>query len=160
MSRYGDSEQNPTKDCYIVGGNPDMPQYPKDEMIQFQGEVFPWFKARNRPKQVLQPIRTRYLGHVTGYQPIRGQLQYFLIRSVPISFKFKIQMQSDLGLPGCSGERVLPGKSGPDCITPYLGTIMKVYDINNSCWEPIQHPIAGTFLHRGHLIHNLVPCIL
>eukprot|EP00116_Pleurobrachia_bachei_P012201 sb/3472463/ len=28
-----------------------------------------------------QPIRTRYLGHVTGYQPIREQ--YFLIRSVP-----------------------------------------------------------------------------
>eukprot|EP00116_Pleurobrachia_bachei_P012958 sb/3473220/ len=34
---------------------------------------------RNRPKQ--QPIRTRYLGHVTGYQPIRDQ--YFSIRSVP-----------------------------------------------------------------------------
>eukprot|EP00116_Pleurobrachia_bachei_P002225 sb/3462487/ len=28
-----------------------------------------------------QPFRTRYLGHVTGYQPIRDQ--YFLIRSVP-----------------------------------------------------------------------------
>eukprot|EP00116_Pleurobrachia_bachei_P010696 sb/3470958/ len=31
-----------------------------------------------------QPIRTRYLGHVTGYQPISGQ--YFLIRSVLGSF--------------------------------------------------------------------------
>eukprot|EP00116_Pleurobrachia_bachei_P018171 sb/3478433/ len=29
-----------------------------------------------------QPIRTRYLGHVTSYQPIRDQ--YFLIRSVPV----------------------------------------------------------------------------
>eukprot|EP00116_Pleurobrachia_bachei_P016766 sb/3477028/ len=28
-----------------------------------------------------QPITTRYLGHVTGYQPIRGQ--YFLNQSVP-----------------------------------------------------------------------------
>ena len=28
-----------------------------------------------------QPIRTRYLGHMTGYQPIRDQ--YLLIRSVP-----------------------------------------------------------------------------
>ena len=28
-----------------------------------------------------QPIRTRNLGHVTGYQPIRDQ--YFLVRSVP-----------------------------------------------------------------------------
>ena len=28
-----------------------------------------------------QPIRARYLDHVTGYQPIRDQ--YFLIRSVP-----------------------------------------------------------------------------
>eukprot|EP00116_Pleurobrachia_bachei_P017530 sb/3477792/ len=27
-----------------------------------------------------QPIRTRHLGHVTGYQPIRDQ--YFLVRSV------------------------------------------------------------------------------
>ena len=31
-----------------------------------------------------QPIRTRYSGHVTGYQPIRDQ--YFLIRSVPVSW--------------------------------------------------------------------------
>ena len=28
-----------------------------------------------------QPIRTRYLDHVTDYQPIRDQ--YFLVRSVP-----------------------------------------------------------------------------
>ena len=28
-----------------------------------------------------QPIRTRYLGHVTGYQPIKDK--YFLIRTVP-----------------------------------------------------------------------------
>ena len=28
-----------------------------------------------------QPIRTRYLGHVTGYQPI-GE-QYFLVRFIP-----------------------------------------------------------------------------
>eukprot|EP00116_Pleurobrachia_bachei_P012299 sb/3472561/ len=31
-----------------------------------------------------QPIRTRNLGHVTGYHPIRDQ--YFLIRSVPKEF--------------------------------------------------------------------------
>eukprot|EP00116_Pleurobrachia_bachei_P007413 sb/3467675/ len=30
---------------------------------------------------IKQPIRTRYSGHVTGYQPIENQ--YFLIRSVP-----------------------------------------------------------------------------
>eukprot|EP00116_Pleurobrachia_bachei_P004595 sb/3464857/ len=37
---------------------------------------------RNRPTETSkQTIRTRYLGHVTGYQPIRNQ--YFLIRSVP-----------------------------------------------------------------------------
>ena len=34
-----------------------------------------------------QPIRTLYLGHVTGYQPIRDQ--YFLIRSVPVIFSTK-----------------------------------------------------------------------
>eukprot|EP00116_Pleurobrachia_bachei_P003470 sb/3463732/ len=38
--------------------------------------------ARNRPTQVNESIRTRYLGHVTGYQPIRIQYN-FLIRSVP-----------------------------------------------------------------------------
>ena len=31
-----------------------------------------------------QPIRTRYLGHVTSYRPIRDQ--YFLIRSVPVKY--------------------------------------------------------------------------
>eukprot|EP00116_Pleurobrachia_bachei_P018154 sb/3478416/ len=31
-----------------------------------------------------QPNRTRYLGHVTGYQPIRDQ--YFLIWSVPVVY--------------------------------------------------------------------------
>eukprot|EP00116_Pleurobrachia_bachei_P018635 sb/3478897/ len=30
-----------------------------------------------------QPMRTRYLGHVTDYQPIR--VQYFLIRLVPVT---------------------------------------------------------------------------
>eukprot|EP00116_Pleurobrachia_bachei_P018838 sb/3479100/ len=33
---------------------------------------------------IKQPIRTRYLGHVTVYQPIRDQ--YFLIRSVPSNY--------------------------------------------------------------------------
>ena len=37
-----------------------------------------------------QPIRTRYLGHVTGYQPIREQ--YFLIRSVPTWFFSSFQL--------------------------------------------------------------------
>eukprot|EP00116_Pleurobrachia_bachei_P011389 sb/3471651/ len=34
-----------------------------------------------------QPIRTRYLGHMTGYQPMRDQ--YFLIRSIPETSPFK-----------------------------------------------------------------------
>eukprot|EP00116_Pleurobrachia_bachei_P014614 sb/3474876/ len=39
--------------------------------------------AKSSPKVTIskQPIRTPYLGHVTGYQPIRDQ--YFLIWSVP-----------------------------------------------------------------------------
>ena len=32
-------------------------------------------------ESIKQPIRARYLGHVTGYHPIRDQ--YFLVRSVP-----------------------------------------------------------------------------
>eukprot|EP00116_Pleurobrachia_bachei_P008668 sb/3468930/ len=39
-------------------------------------------RGRNEPTDTSkQPIRTRYLGHATGYQPIRDQ--YFLIWSVP-----------------------------------------------------------------------------
>eukprot|EP00116_Pleurobrachia_bachei_P016531 sb/3476793/ len=38
--------------------------------------------CRCKPTETIeQPIRTRYLGHVTGFQPIRDQ--YFLIWSVP-----------------------------------------------------------------------------
>eukprot|EP00116_Pleurobrachia_bachei_P005074 sb/3465336/ len=45
-----------------------------------QGPVFPDSVVTYRKSK--QPIRTRYLGHVTGYRPIRNQ--YFLIRSVPV----------------------------------------------------------------------------
>eukprot|EP00116_Pleurobrachia_bachei_P012611 sb/3472873/ len=41
-----------------------------------------WESADQEPTETSkQPIRTRYLGHVTGYQPIKRQ--YLLIRSVP-----------------------------------------------------------------------------
>eukprot|EP00116_Pleurobrachia_bachei_P009009 sb/3469271/ len=42
------------------------------------------------------PIRTRYLGHVTGYQPIRDQ--YFLIRSVPAKVSHCLCITCDFGL--------------------------------------------------------------
>eukprot|EP00116_Pleurobrachia_bachei_P016332 sb/3476594/ len=41
-----------------------------------------------------QPIRTRYLGHVAGYQPIREQ--YFLIWSVPDCFYTGFQIHNTL----------------------------------------------------------------
>ena len=47
------------------------------------------FKFYNELRVFPQPIKTRYLGHVTGYQPIRDQ--YFLIWSVP---DFKIYILS------------------------------------------------------------------
>eukprot|EP00116_Pleurobrachia_bachei_P016123 sb/3476385/ len=37
-----------------------------------------------------QPIRTRYLGHLTGYQPIRDQ--YFLIWLVPGTYKMLLSV--------------------------------------------------------------------
>ena len=37
-------------------------------------------KIQEPTKSIKQPIRYRYLGHVTGYQPIRDQ--YFMIQSV------------------------------------------------------------------------------
>eukprot|EP00116_Pleurobrachia_bachei_P018147 sb/3478409/ len=39
-----------------------------------------------------QPIRTRYLGHVTSYQPIRDQ--YFLTRSVPDTYIHQTLLRS------------------------------------------------------------------
>ena len=41
-----------------------------------------------------QPTRTRYLGHVTGYQPIRDQ--YFLVRSVPAPPKTKTTVSTKI----------------------------------------------------------------
>eukprot|EP00116_Pleurobrachia_bachei_P017359 sb/3477621/ len=49
-------------------------------MKQDLGKTYNMRLVRNRPTQVNKPIRTRYLDHVTGYQPIRDQ--YFLIQSV------------------------------------------------------------------------------
>ena len=42
-------------------------------------------------KSSKRPIRARYLGHVTGYQPIRDQ--YFLVRSFPALWMLKSQRQ-------------------------------------------------------------------
>ena len=48
---------------------------------------------RNRPKLASkQPIRTHYLGHVTGNQPIRDE--HFLIRSVLVTYKVLIKLLS------------------------------------------------------------------
>eukprot|EP00116_Pleurobrachia_bachei_P005087 sb/3465349/ len=47
-------------------------------------DIVSLFEEEMRPQRARagkQPIRTRYLGHMTGYQPIRDQ--YFLIRLVP-----------------------------------------------------------------------------
>eukprot|EP00116_Pleurobrachia_bachei_P018397 sb/3478659/ len=47
-------------------------------LLRFPGSFFLLQEPTDTSKQ---PTRTRYLGHVTGYQPIRDQ--YFLNRSVP-----------------------------------------------------------------------------
>eukprot|EP00116_Pleurobrachia_bachei_P012806 sb/3473068/ len=49
--------------------------------VTAQGESTCAGKGQEPTEPSKQPIRTRCLGHVTGYQPIRDQ--YFLIRSVP-----------------------------------------------------------------------------
>ena len=51
-----------------------------------------------------QPIRSRYLGHVTGYQPIRDQ--YFMVRSVPARENNKLTFYSS-GCPTCTN-KLLP----------------------------------------------------
>eukprot|EP00116_Pleurobrachia_bachei_P016905 sb/3477167/ len=51
-------------------------EHTNDPYIQFHTNI-----KYNSLQNIKQPIRTRYLGHITGYQPIRGQ--YLLIRSVP-----------------------------------------------------------------------------
>eukprot|EP00116_Pleurobrachia_bachei_P016707 sb/3476969/ len=54
------------------------------------GMVPVWDSLSQEPTETSkQPIRTRCLGHVTGYKPIRDQ--YFLIRSVPALCSNKIK---------------------------------------------------------------------
>eukprot|EP00116_Pleurobrachia_bachei_P008590 sb/3468852/ len=56
-----------------------------------------------------QPIRTRYLGHVSGYQPIRDQ--YFLIRSVPVGYSLTSNLRLCAAL-SCS-KRIVICSSSP-----------------------------------------------
>ena len=46
-----------------------------------EAKAIPALVGLLKPDVSKQPIRARYLGHLTGYQPIRDQ--YFLIWSVP-----------------------------------------------------------------------------
>ena len=48
-------------------------------------------------------IRTRYLGHVTGYQPFRDQ--YFLIRSVPGEYLSKAHYRAVAMVSAITNER-------------------------------------------------------
>eukprot|EP00116_Pleurobrachia_bachei_P012596 sb/3472858/ len=71
----------PIRTCYLVTGLVTGPVF---QLIRSVPDLS--FTATLIPKQVptktsKQPIITHYLGHVTGYQPIRDQ--YFLIQSVP-----------------------------------------------------------------------------
>eukprot|EP00116_Pleurobrachia_bachei_P014330 sb/3474592/ len=54
--------------------------------VGVRGGKIQFTPGTDRNKFTKQLIRTRYLGHVTGYQPIRGQ--YSLIRSVPDSHSY------------------------------------------------------------------------
>ena len=62
----------------------------------------------NTPLPSKQPIRTRYLGHVTGYQPIRDQ--YFHIRSVaaPTSAVSGLRTPSTMSVPSSDPVSVPP----------------------------------------------------
>eukprot|EP00116_Pleurobrachia_bachei_P010565 sb/3470827/ len=44
------------------------------------GKQYVWFIRTDRRETSKQPIRTRYLGHVTGYQPMRDKYYYFMSR--------------------------------------------------------------------------------
>eukprot|EP00116_Pleurobrachia_bachei_P016308 sb/3476570/ len=76
-----------------------------------------------------QPIRTCYLGHVTGYHPIRDQ--YFLIRSVPAN-------RDPTSLPGTN-------TSKQPIRNLYLGRL-------TGC-QPIRHQ------HFGRLLSSPLPLI-
>eukprot|EP00116_Pleurobrachia_bachei_P000749 sb/3461011/ len=56
-----------------------------------------------------QPIRTRYLGHVTGYYPIRDQ--YFLIRSVHVTHPSRFHLHHRRNLRGIP--EVIPSHHHP-----------------------------------------------
>ena len=65
-----------------------------------------------------QPIRTRYLGNVTGYQPIRDQ--YFLIRSVPAKTHKKANNVSGLRREPCRGQHFMRAANMTEVGAPLL----------------------------------------
>eukprot|EP00116_Pleurobrachia_bachei_P009468 sb/3469730/ len=73
--------------CVVSGSAATSDLYQTLDTTQEGGHVIPALLSLtvqwpHEPYKIgKQPIRTRYLGHVNGYQPIRNQ--YFLIRSVP-----------------------------------------------------------------------------
>eukprot|EP00116_Pleurobrachia_bachei_P012207 sb/3472469/ len=56
-----------------------------------------------------QPIRTRYLGNVIGYQPIRDH--YFLFRTVPASFLTREERSPEIVTPAHSLAAIVSSQS-------------------------------------------------
>eukprot|EP00116_Pleurobrachia_bachei_P012453 sb/3472715/ len=72
-----------------------------------------------------RPIRNHYLGHVTGYQPIRDQ--YFLFDRFLLEFYCRVLMGSQFPLLGCHSVRVSPYRSrtlGPGHCTIWVHVLV------------------------------------
>eukprot|EP00116_Pleurobrachia_bachei_P010707 sb/3470969/ len=72
---------------FILFERGNMLNVANDSKLRIPGQLSNLYMNQNTVQESTetskQPIRTRYLGHVTGYQPISDQ--YFLIRSVPVN---------------------------------------------------------------------------
>eukprot|EP00116_Pleurobrachia_bachei_P015395 sb/3475657/ len=105
----------------------------KERMISGESFINYNVVTGNRPSK--QQIRTRYLGHVIGYQPIRDQ--YFPIRSVPGSSYYIYAMAYIIC--GCHFQILK---------TSFSGFIKKTQLLRN---RPIQEILAPNCLITNHV---------
>eukprot|EP00116_Pleurobrachia_bachei_P010893 sb/3471155/ len=91
-------------------------------------------KGKHEPTESSkQPIRTRYLGHVNSYQPIRDQ--YFLIFLGQIE-KFVFPNMRDIGTIRCVALRALVGKDAWlfNTMTITCGKKSKTFNNSDQIW--------------------------